>query len=222
MKLLTLWITYQSIKLTEIGSELNSRVIYTFGLDFNTTFYKSRNNWTQADHYSFWCPSIKSKLLLRESQFCSLISDQRLQIDFEWGLWFVWYFPVYRFGCASFNKAKIYKWFKLQFPSIWKNIQKNLNLRRVSKNNYLIFNDVIILTIKYYYDFHLKASCQRSLSWCLQSKCTISGFLNFDFLTERADIAYGEADLIEFIGLCVDKVDFLLRKLEDLLSCGIN
>jgi len=50
----------------------------------------------------------------------------------------------------------------------------------------------------------------------------MGGLFNFDFLTEWADIAYGEADFIEFIDLCVDEIDFLLRKLKDLLSCGID
>jgi len=122
MKLLTLWVTYQSIKITEIGSELKSRVVYAFRLDLNTTFHKSRNTWTQTYYHSFGCPSAQNKLLLREGQFCGLISEQRLQFYFELGLWFVWYFPVYSFSGTSFNKAKIYKRFELQFPSIWKNI----------------------------------------------------------------------------------------------------
>ena len=50
----------------------------------------------------------------------------------------------------------------------------------------------------------------------------MGGFLDFDFLADLADVSDVDGDLVEFIELGVDEIDFWLGELEGVVVEGVD
>ena len=101
-------------------------------------------------------------------------------------------------------------------------IHRNLDLVVFGQDYYFIVSLNVLLAIEEDCQLHLQPGGQTALSRGLDCKGIVGGLLDFDFLADLADVSDVDGDLVEFIELGIDEIDFWLGELKGMVVEGVD